>query len=237
MRKVKILRQQTSKTMPYWESFLYDGPEDNTVAGLLDYINYNDDIMNDQGEKTTRVDWECSCMQGMCGACAMVINDVPALACEVFIRDLEGEEITIRPLTKFPTIHDLVVDRSSIQENMRQNNIFIGEYRPPQDSDDKEHRHQYDVAKCLKCGLCLEVCPQYVDGGDFFGATFANDCFLAATRNQDQSDEIGQTYREHFKGSCKYDLACMRICPMKIRMTVSMAVLNKMKPSDTGRNA
>ena len=43
---------------------------------------------------------------------------------------LKGDIITIRPLRKFPVIHDLIVDRSSIHENLKRTNVFIGEYQP-----------------------------------------------------------------------------------------------------------
>ncbi len=108
--KIKILRQNTPESEPYWESFDYDGPADNSVAGLLDYLNYNDDIFNDAGEKTMRIGWDCSCLQGICGACAMVVNGMPVLACETFLKDLKGNTVIIRPLQKFPVIHDLIVD-------------------------------------------------------------------------------------------------------------------------------
>lgn len=222
--RVKVLRQQSPVSEPYWESFNYDGPEDNTVAGILDYLNYHDDIVDVDGKRTTRIGWECSCLQGICGACAMVINGVPALACETFVRDLKQEEIEIRPLRKFPVIHDLVVDRSSIHENLKQTNIYIGEYQPSADAD---HEHQYAAAKCLKCGLCLEVCPNYVSGRSFFGAAFANDCYLAASRNRSKAGEIGKLYAEHFGSACSKSLSCMDVCPMKIPTLASMAKLNR----------
>ena len=73
--KIKIMRQDNPFSSGYFESFDYDGPTDISVAGMLDHLNYNDDIVNDRGEKTTRITWECSCLQGVCGACAMVINN------------------------------------------------------------------------------------------------------------------------------------------------------------------
>jgi succinate dehydrogenase / fumarate reductase iron-sulfur subunit len=36
--KVNILRQKGPDSVPYWESFLYDGPGENSVAGVLDYL-------------------------------------------------------------------------------------------------------------------------------------------------------------------------------------------------------
>ncbi len=222
--KVRILRQQTPFSEPYWEVFSYDGPRDNTVAGLLDYLNYNDDISDINGNKTTRIGWECSCLQGMCGGCAMVINEVPSLACETFLRDFKGEVLSIRPLRKFPVIHDLVVDRSVIQENLMKTDIFIGEYQP---SGDRDKEHQYSAAKCLKCGLCLEVCPNYVNGKSFFGAVFANDCYLVTARNKAKSRYIKKVYNEHFGKSCSKSLSCMDICPMKIQTLASIAKINR----------
>ena len=222
--KVRVLRQQSPVSVPYWEAFAYDGPADNSVAGVLDYINYHDDIINADGERTTRIGWECSCLQGVCGACAMVINKRPALACDTFVRDLKGKEIEIRPLRKFPVIHDLIVDRTIIHENLKQASIYIGEYQPEADSD---HAQQYAVAKCLKCGLCLEVCPNYVNGKTFFGAAFANDCYLVAARNRTRGMKIRKTYAEHFGKTCSKSLSCMEVCPVKISTLASMAKLNR----------
>ena len=221
---VKILRQQFPNSEPYWETFDYDGTMDISVAALLDHINYNDDIITSDGKKTTRIGWECSCLQGICGACAMVINNVPALACETFLKALKGKEITIRPLQKFPVIHDLLVDRSSIQDNLKATNMFIGEYKTPKDTD---YEHQYLAAKCLKCGLCLEVCPNYVNGKTFFGAAFANDCYLVSARNHEKSKEIKKSYGEHFGSTCSKSLSCMTVCPVGIPILTSIAKLNK----------
>ena len=225
--KIKILRQESPVSESYWETFIADVPGDMSVAGLLDHLNYNDDIVNEKGEKTTRIGWECSCLQGMCGACAMVINGTPALACQTFIRDLGENEITIQPLRKFPVLHDLIVDRSVIQDNLRQTNIFIEEYKPqkPKRGAQKEHLHQYSAAKCLKCGLCLEVCPNYTNGLSFYGAVFANDCYIVSARNREKSDEIRKLYGQHFASSCSKALSCMDVCPMQTQTLASIAKL------------
>ena len=238
--RVKILRKKTPTTESYWESFLYDGTSDASIASLLDYLNYKDDIYNAQGESVPRIGWECSCLQGVCGSCAMVINGRPALACETFVRDL-GEEISIEPLSKFFVIHDLIVDRSIIQENLKKTNAYIEEYKGSDTSGnrlrkgskesrkrDREHAHQYSISKCLKCGLCLEVCPNYVKGEHFFGACFANDCYLIASRSLSRSEEIKEEYGEHFAKGCSKSLSCMEVCPVGIETIASMAKMNRM---------
>ena len=227
--KVRILRQQAPGTESYWETFDAKVPGDMTVAGLLDHLNYNDDIVDETGKKTTRIGWECSCLQGVCGACAMVINGVPALACETFVKDLQSDTVTIRPLQKFPVIHDLVVDRSVIHENLKQENVFIEACQPASAgrNTEKEFDHQYAAAKCLKCGLCLEVCPNYANGRNFFGAVFANDCYLVSARNRGKTDEIRKLYGEHFGYGCSKSLSCMEVCPMKIPTLASIAKMNR----------
>lgn len=222
--RVKILRQESPTSEPYWESFDYTGPRETSVAGMLDHINYHDDIVNAAGQKTQRIAWDCSCLQCACGACAMVINGTPALACDTFLRDLEGDEIVLRPLSKFPVARDLIVDRSSIQENLKRSDVFIGTYQP---SANESFSLQYDAAKCLKCGLCLEICPNYTNGNNFFGAVFANDCFLVHARNHEKSRDIRKAYAQHFGNACSKSLTCMDVCPMHISTIASMARLNR----------
>ena len=201
--KVRILRKRPIEDKQYWEEFIYDGTPDISVAGMLDALNYKDDIVNAAGESVPRIAWECSCLQAMCGSCAMVINRKPALACETFVRDL-GDAIEIRPLSKF----------------------HVKEHKA---SDPSEFERQYSAAKCLKCGLCLEICPNYTSGERFFGALFANDCYLIATRSGAFDDAIREDYDRHFAAGCSKSLACVDICPMKIPTLSSMAKLNRRK--------
>ncbi|MBR6258964.1 MAG: hypothetical protein IKR21_02005, partial [Oscillospiraceae bacterium] len=78
-----------------------------------------------------------------------------------------------------------------------------------------------------KCGLCLEVCPNYVNGKTFFGAAFANDCYLVAARNKAKKSEIVKAYDAHFGSACSKSLSCMEVCPVKIQTIASLASLNK----------
>ena len=223
--KVRILRKRPIEDKQYWEEFIYDGTPDISVAGMLDALNYKDDIVNAAGESVPRIAWECSCLQAMCGSCAMVINRKPALACETFVRDL-GDAIEIRPLSKFHVINDLVVDRGIIHDNACRVSAYIKEHKA---SDPSEFERQYSAAKCLKCGLCLEICPNYTSGERFFGALFANDCYLIATRSGAFDDAIREDYDRHFAAGCSKSLACVDICPMKIPTLSSMAKLNRRK--------
>ena len=222
--KIKILRQSAPKEKSYWQIFDYEKKDSQTVAGMLDELNYKDDLKDASGNPAPRIQWDCSCLQGMCGACAMVINHKPALACETFLRDLKGDTVILEPLKKFPVIIDLVVDRSVIQENLKKANAYIESFKG---ADKAKYAQMYSIGKCLKCGLCLEVCPNYKNGANFYGATFANDCFLISSRSKTQEKNIKEEFLKHFESSCSKSLSCADVCPIKIQTLASIAKMNR----------
>ena len=116
---VKIKRRRDAESADYWQSFNYDGPSHVTVSAVLDALNYTDDLFDIEGNSASRIRWECSCMQSVCGGCAIVINGTPRLACAAYADEIKGNELVLEPLSKFPVIADLMVDRSIIYENLQ----------------------------------------------------------------------------------------------------------------------
>ena len=112
MKKVLHIRRQKSlDEKQYWEDFSYESEDESaTVATAL---------------MTTQVVWEHSCLQKRCGACAMVINAKPRLACDTRLAEFVGERVTIEPLRKFPVIEDLLVDRSSMMEKLKELSVWL----------------------------------------------------------------------------------------------------------------
>ena len=221
---VKIKRQSSPTSAPYWQSFSYNGDKHITVSALLDIINYTDDIFDVDGNPTTRVRWECSCLQAVCGGCAMIINGVPALACNTFVDKVVKTDLVLEPLSKFPVVADLIVDRSIIYENLNKAKAYI-ESRVV--SDKKSYEHQYSVAKCLKCGLCLEVCPNYRTGENFYGAVFANESYLIASQSEENPINIVKEYKVHFGAGCSKSLSCQSVCPVGIETLTSIMKMNR----------
>ena len=221
---VKIKRQNTHDSAPYWQSFRYDGPLHVTVSAILDALNYTDDLFDIEGNPATRVRWECSCLQAVCGGCAMIINGVPELACNTFVDEVTKKDLVLEPLSKFPVVADLMVDRSVIYENLNSAKAYI-ESRCV--SSKQSHAHQYSVAKCLKCGLCLEVCPNYRADGTFFGAVFANESYLITTQSAEKTVQAVKEYKTHFGAGCSKALSCQSICPAGIETLTSILKMNR----------
>jgi succinate dehydrogenase / fumarate reductase iron-sulfur subunit len=112
---VRILRQDGPGKPSYWEQFRVEHEPDMNCISVLQKIA--EAATTADGRGVAPVVWECSCLEEVCGACTMVINGRVRQACTALVdqllRDRPGE-IELRPMTKFPVIRDLVVDRSRI---------------------------------------------------------------------------------------------------------------------------
>ena len=83
------------------------------------------------------------------------------------------------------------------------------------------------MAKCLKCGLCLEVCPNYHRGSDFFGAVFANESYLIVGQSKEGSPRMVKEYKKHFGAGCSKALSCQTVCPVGIETLTSILRMNR----------
>ena len=62
------------------------------------------------GKQTTPISYDSNCLEEICGSCAMLINGKARMACSALVDQLE-QPIRIEPMSKFPLVRDLVVDR------------------------------------------------------------------------------------------------------------------------------
>ena len=241
MRKTfRIRRQASPADAPYWQDFSYQTEDSGaTVATALEDISRRtgtDDKCADSGqtripdsasardaEQDTRpLAWEHSCLQKKCGACAMVIDGVPRLACDTRLSELKKEMVTIEPLRKFPVIEDLVVDRSSMMTRLKELSVWF-------DGDAKRSGEDmaFEASKCLQCGLCLEVCPNFAVGGSFSGmAAMAPMARLIAKLPDGQRKRLAADYERAVYEGCGKSLACRRGCPAGIDMDGLLARSN-----------
>lgn len=212
----KILRRQDPQSEPYWQTITYEYDDSReTVATALTRLNQTEGLKDTEGRAVFHIEWECSCMQKRCGACAMRINGRPALACDSFLKDLP-EEVVLEPLSKFTCLRDLVVDRSALRMALRQMKVWSGSEGT---TAEKRLDDVYDASKCLQCGCCLEVCPNYTPGNEFAGAAgFVADFRSAASLKGEEKKERKQEYSRHVYNGCGKSLACHDICPAGINI-------------------
>ncbi len=211
---LEILRRENKNKSPYWQKIIYETDDENeTVATALNRINNSGNYKDTENKPIIPIRWECSCMQKKCGACSMLVNSEPRLACDSKLKET-GELIKVEPLKKFPVIADLVVDRSIMLENIKNAGIWFDENTK---ADETVGDIAYEASRCLQCGCCLEVCPNFYTGSEFFGMSAAvpfTRIISAVTENQKKA--VYKAYRKHIYEGCGKSLACHNICPANI---------------------
>ncbi len=164
---VRILRQDKPGGASYWERHRVKHEPDMNVISVLQKVAAHPSTID--GRDVTPVAWDCNCLEEICGACTMLINGRVRQACSALVdRLLEDnpDEIELRPMTKFPVIRDLCVDRSRLFRALQKVKAWVpvdGYYDlgdgPPQSRSEQEKA--YPLSQCMSCGCCLEACPQY----------------------------------------------------------------------------
>lgn len=238
MNKTYILKiYRGSPGNQYWEEFeLPLIPSSNVIIGLME-IQKNP--VNRKGEKVSPVVWEQGCLEEVCGSCSMLINGKPRQACtaliEPIIKSTGNSTVTLAPFTKFPLVRDLIVDRSSMFENLKKVHAWIdvdGAYDrgagPP--ISQKKQEVMYALSRCMTCGCCVEACPQSNERSKFIGPQiFAQVRFYNAhpTGQMQKAERLRPLMQEGGISDCGNAQNCQRVCPKHIPLTDSIAAIGR----------
>ena len=212
---LRISRRKLGEAESYWQSFSYETEKkEDTVASALTRLNEEEDLRDTEGKPARRITWKRSCLQKKCGACAMVINGRPGLACDARLAELGGSTIQLEPLRKFPVVEDLRVDRSILMRNLAEMRLWLTKNAELHDEDQEL---AYMASECIQCGCCLEICPNFYAGGRFFGmAVVPVTTRLLTELPKESYRAITEEYARHSFAGCGKSLACRDICPRGI---------------------
>ncbi len=190
------------------------------------------------GTKSTPVVWDAACLEEVCGACTMLINGKVRQSCSCLIDEYapnEGDVITLEPMTKYPVIRDLFVDRSRIFEQLKTLQAWVPidhtyDLGPgPNEDVARQHTH-YEISECMTCGCCMEACPQYLIDNEFVGAAA-----IAQTRLFNEH-AVGSTLKsarlDTLMGpggtdDCGNAQNCVEVCPKNIPLTEAIAAVGR----------
>ena len=167
--------------------------------------------------------------------------------------DDNPREIELRPMTKFPVIRDLVVDRARIFASLKKIKAWIPvdsylDMGPGPRQSQENQELAYVLSKCMSCGCCLEACPQYLkielrpregETGEalearrraafdraFMGAAAIAQIDLFDTNpigRMNLRDRLDALIAQGGIQVCGNAQNCVRVCPKEIPLTTSIA--------------
>ena len=252
--EVRIKRQNEPGQTSYWERHRVQYEHDMNVISVLQRIAAKAETVD--GKRVAPVCWDCNCLEEVCGACTMLINGRVRQACTALVDRLIEEnpsEIELRPMTKFPVVRDLVVDRTRMFRALQRVKAWIpvdGYYDmgPGPRQSRAAQETAYPLSECMTCGCCLEACPQFTkvevarnegettddfsqrtrDAYDrsFVGAHAISQAMLFnanPTGQSSASERLDALTDEGGIQACGNAQNCVSVCPKSVPLTTSIA--------------
>ncbi len=135
----------------------YEVPQDaKTLLDALTYIKTKIDAT---------LTFNSGCKSGVCGSCAVRVNEKEKLACSYKPKDKD----IIEPLSKTEIIKDLVVDHQKPQKTLKRVKSWLDEpskIEKMRIEDEKRIEKQTD---CILCSSCYSSCPVLEVDEEFLG--------------------------------------------------------------------
>src|SRR6267378_3039582 len=224
----KIRRQASPSDKVRWEEFELSWHAGMNVISSMMEIARNP--VTRDGKPTTPITYDSSCLEEVCGSCAMLINGKARMACSALVDKLE-KPIRLEPLSKFPVIRDLAVDRSVLFENLKSVKAWVpvdGTYDlgPGPRVTMQEQEVAYPLSRCISCCICMEVCPQFNEDTGFVGAATISQVRLFNTHPTGAAlkhDRLEALMGDGGIQECGFAQNCVEVCPKDIPLTRSIA--------------
>lgn len=229
---VKIKRQDGPEASTRWEEFAVPYRPNMNIISVLMKIRENP--VTTSGKQTTPVAWDMNCLEEVCGACSMVINGRPRQSCSALVDQLQ-QPLTIEPMSTFPIIRDLQVDRSRMFDSLKKVKAWVpidGTYDLGEGPRLPERKREwaYELSKCMTCGVCLESCPNVNSGSSFMGPAPLSQVRLFNTHPTGamvKDERLNSIMGDGGLANCGNSQNCVQACPKGIPLTTSIASLNR----------
>jgi succinate dehydrogenase / fumarate reductase iron-sulfur subunit len=186
------------------------------------------------GKESKPVAYDSNCLEEICGSCSMLINGKARMACSALVDKLD-QPIRLEPLSKFPVVRDLAVDRGVLFENLKRVKAWVpvdGTYdlgTGPRILPEVQEQ-AYPLSRCISCCCCMEACPQFNENTGFIGAAAISQVRLfnshptgAALKNERLTALMGDGGIHE----CGYAQNCVEVCPKDIPLTKSISEVGK----------
>jgi len=232
---LKVKRQDGPGQASYWHEFAVPWhPRMNVISALMEIQKQP---VTASGQKVTPVVWECVCLEEVCGSCTMRINGRVRQSCSALVDVIAPGDgpIVLEPMSKFPVVRDLVVDRSRMFEDLKRVKAWINldgshELGPGPRQSPESQEQTYPLSRCMTCGCCLEACPQVSASSDFIGPAALSQVRLFnlhPSGKMHASERLEAVMGEGGVEGCGKAQNCVEVCPKEIPLVDSIASVGR----------
>ena len=230
--KVEIKRQNGPEGKAVVEKFeMPYRPNMNVISVLMEIAA---SPVTADGKETAPITYDSNCLEEICGSCSMRINGNARMACTALVDKLE-QPLRLEPLSKFPVVRDLQVDRSVLFENLKRVKAWVpidGTYDlgPGPRITPQVQEENYPLSNCISCCCCMEVCPQFNASTGFVGAATIAQVKLF---NDHPTGKVLKEERLHALmgdggiADCSYAQNCVEACPKEIPLTGAISSVGR----------
>jgi len=232
--KFKVKRQLNPKQKYFWEEYEIPWKPGLNIISLL--MSQNASPITSEGKESTPITYESACLEEVCGSCSMIVNGRVRQACSTLVDNLSDNSdssITIEPMSKFPLIRDLIVDRERMFESLKwiKGWVPVDNYSPvgpgPQSSQE-EQELAYNLSRCMTCGCCLESCPQWSADEAFIGpqAIAQAVLFNMHPSSENIAGERVDALSDNGLNICGNAQNCSAVCPKDLKLVDAISQAN-----------
>ena len=216
---VKVFRfNGDTDVLPYYKEYKLEVSQEDVILDVLNRIKW---------EHSGSLSYRRSCRHGICGSCAVKVNNKGVLACKerVFdLIDLFGDELVIDPLNKQRVIKDLVIDKKDFWDKYDAVQPYLVadvEEEPEKENlvTPDEVEKIADADYCIQCGACYYSCPVVEVNPEFIGpAAFAKAYRFTSDNRDDAKIERLETVSQMGSGvwDCVKCFECAQVCPKDV---------------------
>lgn len=229
---IRIRRQDGPDKPHRYEEFAVPHRPNLNIIACLQWIAAHP--VTTEGKTVSVPVWDSGCLEEVCGACTMVVNGKARQSCSALVDKLD-QPITLEPLTKFPLVRDLFVDRSRLFNDLKKVKAWIpidGTYDlgpgPLMPQELQEER--YPLSRCISCGCCLEACPQYTPSNHFVGAAVISQARLFndhPTGKALKAERLEALMGDGGIADCAYAQNCVNACPKQLPLTRAISDVSR----------
>jgi fumarate reductase iron-sulfur subunit len=177
-----------------------------------------------------------ACRVGMCGSCAMTVNDVPRWTCRTHVDKVAAQgTLTVAPLRNLPVIRDLVADmREFFDKWARAKGHFEGHATRHDDfapvRPDSAERKAVDAGiECIGCGVCYSACDVVAWNPEYLGPAALNRAWTLVKDERDTgtAERLRAVAGDAGCHSCHTHMSCTERCPKHLSPTAGIAGLKR----------